>query len=165
MATINIAYATAEALTIGAWTTTLAADEWATSSIVDNTSNLYVDALVGGFIELGTTTPAAGDTLEIYVVGNYDTATATDMTGGIDALLGANNEEAPGTGFMAENLRLLEIVACEANEGYHFGPTSVAAAFGGILPPKYMIVLHNNTGTALAAGSTCNIIGITYTSA
>lgn len=165
MAEIKITYSADTAIAVTAWSTGLAADQWASSALVDNSSTLYVDALVGGLIELDATTPAAGDTLEIYVAGQYDDAAATRMTAGIDALFDAATEEAPGTGFMAENLRLLEVVACEANEGYHWGPTSVASAFGGILPRKWFLVLHNNTSATCAATPACNFLGITYTSA
>lgn len=165
MAVTKVTYAADEAVTITNWSTSLAADQWASSALIDNTTNLYVDALVGGFLELGTTTPAAGDTCEIYVSGNYQTATVTDMGAGIDALFDANVEEAPGTGFMSQNLRLLEIIEMEANEGYHWGPVSIASAFGGVLPQKYFLVLHNNTSAAMAAGSNVNLVGITYTSA
>ncbi|KKL52593.1 hypothetical protein LCGC14_2283920, partial [marine sediment metagenome] len=51
----------------------------------DTASTNYVDVLLGGVLELDATTPVAGDTMDIYICGQYS-ETATDMTGAIDAL-------------------------------------------------------------------------------
>lgn len=167
MATIlTTTYASPLNLTITSWGTGLAATQWGFSTLVDNTTDKYVDALVGGLLEVGATTPAAGDTLDIYTYANYDTATSTALTGGIDALLpGTDAEETEGTDFQKENLILLAVVSAEANVGYHWGPVSVAAAYGGVLPPKWGLVLHNNGSATMAAGSVAEYIGIKYTSA
>ena len=170
MATTNIAYAADEAIAVTAWGTGLAATQYASSAMFDNTTNKYVDVLVGGILELDATTPVAGDTLDIYVSGNYQTATATDMGGGIDALFDAATEEVADTAFNPLNLTFLTSVAVEATtpataQGYHFGPVSIAAAFGGTMPQKFFLVLHNNTAGTMAAGSNVNAVGITYTSA
>lgn len=166
MTTINIAYAPFATIAVTAWTTTLAAGEYASSAIVDNTSNLYVDALVGGSVETGAS-HTAGDTFDLYVYANYDTGTSTDLTGGIDALFaGADQEETEGTDFIVENLiHLATVVADGANNGYHFGPFSIAAAFGGTLPPKWGIVGHNNGTGALGSAGTLGYVGVEYTNA
>lgn len=169
MAVTNIKYAVDEAIAVTAWSTGLASNQWATSAIFDNTSNRYVDVLVGGIIELDATTPVAGDTLDVYVVGNYDVDTTTDMTGGIDALFNASTEEVPDTDFVIANLILLKSVAIEATvpataQGYHWGPIGIAQFFG-TMPQKFMLVLHNNTGGTLATGSDVNAVGITYETA
>ena len=169
MATVTTqTYATDVALAVTEWDATLAAGQYATSAIFDNTSTGYVDVLVGGVLELDATTPAAGDTMNIYIVGQYS-ETATDMTGGIDALFDAATEEAVDTAFVKANLTLFDVVSVEATtpataQGYHWGPRSVAAAFGGLMPKRFMLVLHNNTAGTMAAGTDCNTTGITYTS-
>lgn len=168
MAVTTTTYATDVALAVTEWDATLAAGQYATSAIYDNTSTNYIDVLVGGVLELDATTPVAGDTMEIYVVGQYS-ETATDMTGGIDALFDAATEEAADTAFVAANLILLTVVSVEATtpataQGYHWGPVSIASAFGGIMPKRFMLVLHNNTAGTMAAGTDCNTTGITYTS-
>ena len=167
MATSKIAYAADEAIAVTAWGTGLAATQYASSALFDNTTNLYVDVLVGGILQLDATTPVAGN---IYIAGNYQTATATDMTGGIDALFDAATEETADVGFNPLNLIFLTSVAVEATtpataQGYHWGPVSVAQAFGGIMPQKFFLVLHNNTAGTMAASSNVNAVGITYTSA
>ena len=166
MAESKIKYASATNLTVTSWGTGLAAGQYGFSAIVDNTTNLYMDALVGGLLEVGTTTPAAGDTLDIYVYGMYDEATSTALTGAIDALYaGTDTEETEGTDFIIENMKFLTSVTAESNVGFHWGPESIAQLFGGVMPPKWGLVLHNNGSATMAAGSLAEYIGITYTSA
>ncbi len=169
MAVTTITYATDEAIAVTEWDATLAAGQYATSAIFDNTTNNYVDVLLGGILELDATTPVAGDTMDIYISGNYDVDTATDMTGGIDALFDAATEEVVDTAFVAANLILLASVAVEATtpataQGYHWGPIGVAQYFGGVMPQKFMLTLHNNSAGTMAAGPDVNAVGITYTS-
>jgi len=164
MAETKIKYGSPTALTITSWTTTLAATQIAASAIVDNTSNLFVDALVGGLLEQGSSTPAAGDTFDIYAYGAWDTGTSSRLTGGIDGLFtGADEEEIDGTDLELGNMPLLAAVTADANVGFHFGPLSVAAVFGGRLPPKWGLVIHNRTGSAMASGSAVSYVGVTYT--
>lgn len=169
MTTNKIAYGADAALAVTAWGTGLAAGEWATSAIFANGSSLFVDVLVGGVLELDATTPVAKDTLDVYLCGQYSD-TATDMTGAIDALLGAAGEEVEDVSFVKANLILMASVNVEATtpataQGYHWGPISVASFFGGTMPKNFMLLLHNNTAGTLAAGSDVNTIGITYTNA
>lgn len=168
MAVTKVTYAADSALAVTEWDATLAGGEYATSAIYDNTSNLYMDVLVGGVLELDASTPVVGDTMDIYIVAQYDTDTATTMTGGIDALFDAATEEAADTAFVKANLILFESVNVEeltpaTAQGYNWGPKGVAQFFGGVVPQKWMLVLHNNTGGTMAAGPVVNTVGITYT--
>jgi hypothetical protein len=164
--TTEIQYTAAVAMTISSWTTTLLQDQIASSAIVDNQTNKYVDVLVGGLIEQGTTTPGAGDSYDMYAYGIYDEATSSALTGGIDGLFtGADEEEIDGTDLVLANMPLITSVSAIANVGYHWGPIALAQFFGGVLPPKWGIVVHNNSATAdLAAGSALEYIGVKYTS-
>ena len=168
MAETKITYGSDVALAVTEWDTTLAAGEFATSAIFDNTTSLFMDVLLGGILELDATTPVAGDTMDIYIVGQYS-ATATDMTGAIDALLNAATEEVEDESFVKANLILLASVSVESAvpataQGYHWGPIGVAQFFGGICPQKFMLILHNNTAGTMAANPDVNTVGITYTS-
>ena len=170
MAEHKIKYAADAAIAVTEWAATLAAGQFATSAIFDNTTTLYLDVLLGGILELDATTPAIGDTMDIYIVGNYDVDTVTDMTGGIDALLDAATEEVEDTAFVKANLILLASVSVEKTtpataQGYHWGPIGVAQFFGGVMPQKFMLILHNNTTGTMAAGPDVNAVGITYTTA
>lgn len=166
MAETKTTYAADAALTVAAWATDLAAGEFATSSILSNSSNLYMDILFGGDI-LTAATPVAGDSWDIYVVGQYSD-TATDMGGGIGTAFGAAAEVADSTGFVLENLtQLVSINPRSTTPGtaltYHWGPIGVAQFFGGVVPKNLMLLLHNRTAAALSAIATVNYIGITYT--
>jgi hypothetical protein len=169
MAVTKITYASDEAINVDLWDSTLASQESATSSIFDNTSNLYVDVLVGGFVDFTGTSAVAGDSVDIYVVGNYQTATATDMTGGIDALFDASTEEVADTAFIRSNLPLIHSIQLHGTPttaiGYHWGPIGIAQFFGGVMPQKFMLLCHANTASSLAGtnAASCNAVGITYT--
>jgi len=171
MATVvTITYAADEAITVTTWHS-LAADDWATSSMFDNTSNNYVDVLVGGGMSIAGTSWAAGDTWEVYVSARYDTDTVS-YTGGIGTTFDASDSIlTEDTEFIPTNLRLLDVGNVEAtapttDQVYNWGPLSVAAAFGGILPQKFILVLHNNSaaGAMDSDEMVCNAVGITYTS-
>jgi len=168
----GIVYSGDVAITSSNWES-LAADKWATLPIVDNTSTLYIDMLVGGQINLGTATGtlAAGESFDIYVSAPYLQGTTTTITGGIDAAFDQNdNSLTEDTEFNPLNLIFLTSVSVRATTpdvelGYNFGPVSIASAFGGIMPQKFVLVGHNNTGgTTKATTSTTaiNTVGITY---
>jgi len=172
MAVTNITYSADAAIAITLWSTGLAAGQFATSAIFDNTSTLYMDLLVGGIIELDATTPVAGDTLDIYIGALYDKDVTTTPGGGIDSLMdpGTPAEEVEDTDFVKANLILFKSIALEATtpataQGYQFNPIAVAQFFGGIMPQKIYFLLHNNTAGTLATGSALNSVGITYTTA
>ena len=176
MTTLKIAYAADEAI-VATNLDSLASDDWATLPEVDNTVNLYVDGLVGGQINFDTATGTivAGDSVDIYVSALYDKDTSTTGTGGIDTAFAANDTTiAADVEFNPLNLKLIAVIKPEATtpdteQGYNWGPVSVAAAFGGLMPQKWFLAVHNNSTDAVlkAATSThaANFVGITYTNA
>ena len=156
-------YASAVNLTVTSWGSGLAAGQIGASLIVDNTSNLYDDVLVGGLLEIGTTTPTTGDTLEIYVYGSYDTGTSSALTGGIDGLFtGADEEEVDGTDLILAHIPIIATLEAESNIGIHFGPIGIAQFFGGVVPPKWGLMLHNNGSATMATASLAEYVGITF---
>ena len=168
MAETKIAYSGDIALAVTEWDATLAAGDWATSAIFDNTSTLYVDVTAGGVLELDATTPVVGDTMDIYISAQFDKDVVTGMTGGIDALFDAATEETEDVAFVKANLILFKSVSVEATtpanaKGYVWGPVGVAQFFGGIMPQRWFLILHNNTAGTMAAGPVVNTVGITYT--
>lgn len=157
MATVNAAYASAASITLTL--TSLGNGSWRQSAAVDNTSNLYVDALVGGSIQVGTS-PTADTTIDIYVYASYDGTTYTAGASGSDAAYTADGEEVL--------LKLIKRIVVDgtSDQDYVWGPESVAALFGGVMPSKWGLVVENNTGAALNATGTNNetqFIGVTYT--
>lgn len=175
MTTTNIKYADDAAIVATNWES-LAAADWATLPAVDNSSNLYVDVSVGGQIDLDTTTGTltAGESFDIYVAAQFDYDTASSYNGGIDTSFTANDATiAEDVEFNPLNLIFLTSVAVEAttpdvSQGYNWFVGSLAQAFGGIMPKRWMLVGHNNTGGTTTAATSTTIInynGITYTSA
>ncbi len=162
MATVTINYAGASGTAI-TWTlTSLANGSWRQSASVDNTTNKYVDALVGGSVQTGTT-PTANTSIDIYAYGQYDgSAEFTAGCSGSDAAYTADGEETL--------LRYLGSIVVDAtsDQDYEWGPWSVASAFGGIMPQRWGLVAENNTGATLNATGTNNetlYTGIKYDSA
>ena len=162
MATGKLTYSSATSITIT--NTSLAAAAYRESTAVDNSSTRYIDALVGGIIELGAL--GADGTIEIYAYGSYDGTNYTAGLTGTDGTITWGTTGDTGVdGFL--DLRFLGAVACDTtddNDDKRWGPFSVASVFGGILPTKWGIVVRNNTDTAFNATGTnneCEFIGIT----
>lgn len=103
-----------------------------------------IDAHVGGLVTTGTT-PTANKQIEIWAYGSYDGGTTYN-----DAITGTDGNV---TLITKSLLRLLTIIPITAtsNQGYRWGPFSVAQAFGGILPSKWGIYVVHNTAVALNA--------------
>ncbi len=169
MAETKVKFAADVAIVVANWSTGLADGESALSAVIDNSVNLFLDALVGGKLAASTLTGGpivAGDSLDVYVLAQYSD-TDEDIGGAIDALLGWGNEEAVDVAFVKANLTLLQSVQVQATapdttQDLHFGPIGIAQFFGGVLPKKWGLLLHNNTAATLGAGSDANYIGITY---
>lgn len=148
MASIKIAYGTAADATITlaslASDTNLLAGEQSTP--IDNTSTLALDYLVSGKITTGTS-PTASKSIEVWAVGSWDGTLWPDViTGAGDAA-----KTFTDANIKASSCRLLGAMATSAtsNVAYPFGPVSIAAAFGGTVPPKFVIFVVHNTGVSL----------------
>ena len=173
MAETKAKYGSDVAITVTNWSTGLANGQWALSSVVDNTTNLFLDFMIGGDIAFSTATGGpivAGNTMDIYIIAQYSD-TAEDIGGAIAALMGWGNEEAADTAFVKANLPgLLVSLSTQATtpdttEDLHYGPISLINKLGVLVPPKkWGLLLHNNTAATLGAGSTANYYGVTLTS-
>lgn len=163
MATATINYTAAASVTITL--TSLADAGFRESTAVDNSTNKYMDALVGGKIQIGA--PSADGTIAIYAYGSYD---GTEYTAGLTGSDGTVTWGTTGSTGLdgANNLPLLGVISVDAtddNDDARWGPFSVAQAFGGVLPTKWGIVIKNSTGASLHATGTnneCQFMGIKY---
>jgi hypothetical protein len=146
VANIKTAYGTdAQAITCTLGSLANSATAGRESLAVDNTTNLWLDALVFLTIKLQAGTPANDKGVYVYVAGTVDAATPSwpDAITGTDANITFN---AP------LNIRTLGFIAAPTSAGtFKGGPWSVAAAFGGSLPEKWSIAVRNYTGIALDA--------------
>lgn len=117
------------------------------SAAIDNTSNLFDSALVGGTIAT-TSTPTANTQIEVYFYGSWDNGTTySDAIGGTDAnvtiVSGQKNQ-----------LALAAVIAQPDTTArtYTIGPIDVRAAFGSdTLPDHWGLFVVHNTGQTLGA--------------
>lgn len=122
---------------------------------------MFVDALVSVTAKLATGTPAGDKALYVYAYGSEDGTNYGDNATGTDAAITLRSPT---------NLRVVGVISAPDSGGltYKGQPMSVAAAFGGVLPRKWGIVLLNATGVALSATGgdhSVKFTGITYQSA
>jgi hypothetical protein len=144
MSSVKVAYGTeAQAITCTLASLANSATAGRESTAIDNTSNLYLDALVMVKVKLGAITPGNDKGVYVYVAGTVDAASPTwpDAITGADAAITFNSPV---------NLRLLGFIAAPtASTTFIGGPWSVAAAFGGSMPEKWSIAIRNYTGGSL----------------
>ena len=151
MADVKIAYGSSSALTItlaslSSDTSLLAGRE---STEVDNTTNKYLDYLLAGKITTGTS-PTASRQIEVWVVAMAEDSTYPDVFDGADS-----NESPTSRDILAACGRCVAVMSTDntSNRTYWFGPVSVANAFGGSLPKKFVVFVVHNTGVALNSTS------------
>lgn len=114
------------------------------STVVDNGTNLFLDALVSLKIKTGAGTPGAGPVVNVYAYGT--------VNDGTDYSDGATGSDAAITLTSPPNVRLIGVINTPAaSTTYKGGPFSVAAAFGGVLPAKWGIIIENKEGQTLDA--------------
>jgi hypothetical protein len=149
MASIKLAYGASAALTITLASLGNSTTAGRQSDVVDNTSNLYVDALVGGKITTGST-PTVGTIIEVWAFAPVESGTPIypDVLGASDAAVTFTSRD-----ILVSSMALLSamVVSATSDRAYWMKPTSVAAAFGGVLPFKWGIVVINSTAVALNA--------------
>jgi hypothetical protein len=139
----------------------LANGAWRASTAVDNTANLYMDATIGGSIQVDSTAPTAGGTIDFYLYASYDGTNYTGGVTGTDATYSDVNNE---TSF---HFMHSIVVTATIDINYEWGPFNVLSVLGH-MPPKWGIVVENNTGRLFHATGTANITkytGIKYASA
>lgn len=151
MATVSNNYAADAQLTISlaslASSSTFVAGQ--ESAVVDNSSNLYLDALLSGKVTVGTT-PTVNTQILVYVFGqNNDTPTYPDVMDGTDSAETLTSVGV-GRGFL-KLAAVLDVDSTTSDRAYPFGPVSVAALFGGALPQRWSVFVTHNTGVALNA--------------
>lgn len=164
MATVNVALSAAQTVTItlaslATSSTYLSGRE---SNEIDNTSTLYVDAILEGFVTVGTT-PTANTSINIYVWGSHTAASSVN----VDALDGVDSAETITT--RDAYLKLVSVIYVDSTTSdrkYNFNAGGIAAYFGGSMPRYWGVYVAHNTGVNLNATSGNHEIkytGVTYT--
>ena len=131
------------------------------SASVDNTTNLYDDALVAVTLKTAaTTTPANDKAAYIYVYGSAD---GTTFDGSSNEAVGS---DAAVTIDAPTNLKgPIVMVLLNSNSTYD-KTFSLAGLFGGIMPLKWGVVVQNYSGMVLTgtpANHSVVYTGIYYT--
>ena len=129
MADFTLRYGTTTSLTVTGLST-LANGSSATSATVDNTTTLFIDALIELTFTTGTVT--ATGTVEIWAKGSIDNTDFDDDLN--DRLIGT----VVLTGTTSQTRKRI---------------AGLAAAFGGTLPPYWQVRIRNATGNPLTAGA------------
>ncbi len=117
------------------------------STVVDNSSNKYVDFLVGGTIMTGTS-PAANSSLEVLLWATLnDTPLYPDAVTGSDAGITIATAGSKQNAFFP----LATIITLNtSNKAYYFGPISIARLIG-FCPVKWGVFVTQNTTANLNA--------------
>lgn len=150
-ADIKLAYASSAAFTITLASLASSATFTAgrESTAVSNTTNLYLDYLVGGKITTGTS-PTDDKEIRIYAYGSIDdTPTYPDVLDGTDS-----DETITTADILNAGLALFGSTSTDSTSDrtYWFQAASLAAvAFGGVLPKNFGVFVSHSTGVALNA--------------
>ncbi|MGH7743852.1 MAG: hypothetical protein ACREQ5_03415 [Candidatus Dormibacteria bacterium] len=115
------------------------------SAAIDNTSNLYDDALVTVQIKTGTGAPGGDKAVYVFVYGSED---------GTNYEQEESNSPASDAGYTINSPTIFKQAASlpvlTAAKTY-LKVFTVAKFFGGVLPRKWGIIVVNNAGQALDA--------------
>ena len=158
--TDKISYATSTAITCTLASLASSATVGRQCTVVDNTTNLYDDALVLIGVKTSSSALANDKAVYVYVTGTED-GTNYDQD---DGTFGAS--DAAYTVNTASNLKGPVVISCPTVSKTYFKTFTVAQFFGGRMPRKWGFVVVNYTGQALDStegNHTKSYTGITYT--
>ena len=126
------------------------------STYIDNTSNLDDDDLVVLVVKTAASGTSSTGHVDLYFYGSADLSTYPDAITGTD---GTYTMVSPSNLFLVRSVN-----AVSNGTTYESEPISVSAAFGGVVPPQWGIVVVNNSGAALAStGNSAFFAGVQYT--
>jgi hypothetical protein len=150
MADIKEAFGTATAFTkTNANIATSATAGWK-SNAIDNSANKYLDALVMVKLAAVNTAPANSKAIFLYAYGLIE---GTSYTSTGDGTIDGNEGTLtfPDITTLPVVLKPLDTIPYPVqNKAINAGPFSVAACFGGTLPPKWGIAMVNHSGMTLS---------------
>lgn len=155
MANVKLVYASPVTLTLTSANLTVSATAGWQSDGQDNTSNLYLDALVQMKLAAVNTAPANLKAILLYAFGVADGATTDYGSTGAAAVTGTVGtltfpdvtslpQVAPQLGYIPYPVQNVAIIT---------PPFSIARCFGGVLPAKYAIGMVNQSGMTLSVTS------------
>lgn len=125
---------------------------------IDNTTNKYLDYVIGGKITSGTT-PTVDKTIEVWLYGNVnDTPTYPDVLDGMDSA-----ETITSVNIKKSMLALVARMTVDATTDRvnWFGPVAIAQHFGGRIPKFHGLFVTHDCVAALNATGGNHIISHT----
>lgn len=150
MSSVKLAFGTASAFTkTNAGLTTSATAGWM-SNAIDNTANLYVDALVSIELAAVNTAPANSKAIFLYA---YSLIEGTAYSGSGAAVIAGSEGTLtfPDITSLQCPLPLLGVLPYPTqNIALNSPAFSVARCFGGILPDKWGVAMVNHSGMTLS---------------
>lgn len=134
------------------------------SDEIDNSATKFVDALIEGFITVGTS-PTINTQIIIYLWGSNESLATTSK----DTLDGTSSAETltsvgVGAGFL-KYCKSLTVDATTSDRTYPFGIENAAACLGGVLPNFWGVFTTHNTGVNLnstAGNHAMSFSGVKY---
>lgn len=124
------------------------------STAVDNTTNLDVDHLLSGVIQVSSTAPTVSRSINIYAYAPISVASGTPTYP--DVLDGTNSDETmTSANVMNSALRFVASITIDAtaSRSYTFAPVSIASIFGGVLPKFWGVFVAHDTAQSLQSGA------------
>jgi hypothetical protein len=122
------------------------------SNAIDNSSNLYIDALCTWELAAVNTGPANAKNVFCYAFAIIDTGGSAYTSTG-DGTAGGSEGTLTYPDYSTQSIvcpSLGNIPYPIQNKAINGGPFSVAACFGGRLPPKWAVGMVNHTGMTLS---------------
>lgn len=117
------------------------------SAAVDNTTDEFLDTLVQIKLDFANTAPANSKGVYVFAYGGIESGVYSNPASGNEGAITLLDITTN-----SQNLRQIGFIPyTTADEVVESSPISVAAAFGGILPSYWGVVLINHSGAALAA--------------
>jgi hypothetical protein len=135
-------YGTATALSNAAGLNSLTANSFANLGTIDNTTTLADDYLVE--IALADFSETANEQMLVYVRTSVDGTNFSEDT-------------------LPANLVRIGFFSVDKAATVRSRAFSVAAAFGGVLPPKFDVIVRNDAGaTTASSGNAAQYVAVTF---
>lgn len=136
--------------------TSSATNMWC-SAVVDNSADLYEDALIFVKLSFPATAPGGAKRALIYAYGSNDNADYTQPASGTEGDQTIPDYQANPTPMR----QIGEIPYNTSDDTIKGGPFSVAEAFGGKLPKYWGVAVVNHTGATIdATGNEVSWVGL-----
>lgn len=114
-------------------------------TFIDNSSNLYLDYFLSGFITTGSS-PSGSSTIEVWVIPETDDSSWPDVFDGTDS---AETVTSTDIKVLSGALWVTIPTSSTSSIKYPLPKVSLASLFGGICPRKFTVFVTHNTGVNL----------------